>query len=142
MKYKYMRIQGREIAEYTNYANGVFGIFRDFEKKNVLNKEDYELFKAIDDHFAQELPWPQICNERQKVICFFKTENSEKMEKYMQPLLFLLDRYNHPYDVIYTNYPGNIVYEDDFQVAVTIDGLQYDKVDYMDKDIYDKQARK
>jgi len=33
----------------------------------------------------------------------------------------LLDKYSHPYDVVYTNFVGNIMYEDEFQVAVQLD---------------------
>lgn len=33
----------------------------------------------------------------------------------------LLDKYEHPYDVIFTNFMGKIVYEDKWQVAVKVD---------------------
>ena len=32
--------------------------------------------------------------------------------------MWLLDKYHHPFYVVYTNYPGEIVYEDEYQVAV------------------------
>ena len=35
--------------------------------------------------------------------------------------MVLLDKYNYPYDVVYTNFAGEIVYEDEFQVAVRLD---------------------
>lgn len=134
MKFKYMRIQGREKAKYTDYANGVFGIFRDFEKNNVMNDEDLDLYKEILEFFTNELPFPTMCNEHQKVICFFKTENTEKMMKYMNPFLWLMERYNHPYDVVYTNFPGKIVYEDKYQIVVDVDKLKYEKIDYLESD--------
>ena len=34
--------------------------------------------------------------------------------------LALLDKYNKPYDVVYTNFVGTIVYEDDWQIAVKV----------------------
>ena len=37
------------------------------------------------------------------------------------PLMWLLDRYEHPYYVVYTNQPGEIVYEDEYQVVVKVD---------------------
>lgn len=140
--FKYMRIQGREIAEFTNYANGVFGIFRDFEKKHVMTDEDAALYREVVQYFSEELPWPPMCNAKQRVVCFFKTENTGEMMKHMKPLLWLLERYNHPYDVIYTNFPGNIVYEDDFQIVVTIDELLYNDADIMKDDIFAKLDRK
>ena len=36
----------------------------------------------------------------------------------IQPLIDLLDKYDIPYDIIYTNYVGKIIYEDDYQVGV------------------------
>ena len=30
----------------------------------------------------------------------------------------LLEKYNHPFYVVYTNTPGEIVYEDEYQVVV------------------------
>lgn len=136
--YKYLRIQGRELAEFTNYPNGVFGIFRDFEKKHVMTDEDASLYQEIVDFFSTTLPWPPMCNAQQRVICFFKIENSDEMMKYMKPLLWLLERYNHPYDVVLTNFPGNIVYEDEYQIVVTIDELIYDDADIMKEDIFRK----
>lgn len=141
-KYKYVRIQGREIAQFTNYANGVFGIFRDFEKKHVMSDEDFELYNEVVNYFSENLPWPPMCNAQKKVICFFKTENSNEMMKYMKPLLWLLERYNHPYDVIYTNFPGNILYEDDYQVVVTIDDLIYEDADIMKDDLFEQKFGK
>ena len=54
----------------------------------------------------------------QKVICYFKTMAASHMLERLQPALELLDKYRHPYDVVYTNYVGEIVYEDEYQVAV------------------------
>ena len=39
----------------------------------------------------------------------------------IRPAMWLLDRYKHPYFVVYTNYPGEIVYEDKYQVAVKVE---------------------
>lgn len=142
MNFKYVRIQGRELAPITDYANGVFGIFRDFERKHVMNEEDKGLYEEVVDFFTNELPWPPMCNAQQKVVCFFKTDNSSEMMKYINPLLFLLERYNHPYDCVYTNFPGKIVYEDQYQIVVDVDSLYYEKTDYIDKDIYEIYKKK
>lgn len=39
----------------------------------------------------------------------------------LQPILELLDKYRRPYDVVYTNYVGEVVYEDVYQVAVKVE---------------------
>jgi len=32
--------------------------------------------------------------------------------------MFVLEKHSKPYDIVYTNFPGRIVYEDKWQVAV------------------------
>ena len=58
---------------------------------------------------------------REKVVCFFKTENTKEMMKLIRPALWLLEKYHHPFFVVYTNTPGEIVYEDQYQVVVKVD---------------------
>lgn len=130
MRYKYVRIQGQELAANTMYAKGVFSMCWQLIQNDVMDEEDAELFKEIDGWFAEHLPWPPQCKRRESVVCFFKTENAEEMMRMIRPALWLLDKYNHPYYVVYTNTPGEIVYEDKYQVAVktlgklTIEELQ------------------
>ena len=45
------------------------------------------------------------------------------MMKMIRPALWLLERYNHPYYLVYTNFPGEIVYEDQYQVVTKTDGF-------------------
>ena len=40
--------------------------------------------------------------------------------KKLRPVIALLDKYKKPYDIVYTNFVGKIVYEDDCQVAVSV----------------------
>ena len=42
------------------------------------------------------------------------------MMRMITPAMWLLERYDHPFYVVYTNSPGEIVYEDDYQIAVKI----------------------
>ena len=47
----------------------------------------------------------------------------------IRPAMWLLECYNHPYFVVYTNTPGKIVYEDKYQIAAKTDGvLQIDEL--------------
>ena len=51
------------------------------------------------------------------------------MMRMIHPLMGLLEKYNHPFLVVYTNSPGEIVYEDEYQAAVKGLGfLQIDKI--------------
>lgn len=129
MRYQYVRIQGQELAENTMYAKGVFSMCWQLIQNDVMDREDAELFKEIDCWFAENLPFPPQCRNQEKVVCFFKTENTDEMMKMIRPALWLLERYHHPYYLVYTNTPGEIVYEDHYQVAVRVPGvLQIEKL--------------
>ena len=121
MDFKYVRIQGRELAASTMYAKGIFSMCWKLIQDDVMDEEDADLYKEIDAWFAEELPFPPQCMNKEKVICFFKTENSREMMKMIRPALWLLEKYHHPFYVVYTNDPGEIVYEDKYQVAVRVE---------------------
>ena len=123
LKFKYVRVQGKEIARNTMYAKGIFSMFVKLIRNEVLNEEDASLYNEIGDWFSENLPWPPQCRNQESVVCWFKTENSEEMMKMIRPALWLLDRYHHPYFLVFTNTPGEIVYEDKYQVAVRAPGF-------------------
>jgi len=129
LRFKYVRIQGQELAENSMYAKGIFSMCWHLIQNDEMEQEDVELYKEIDSWFAETLPWPEPCKGQEKVVCFFKTENVDEMMKMIRPALWLLEKYNHPYFLVYTNTPGEIVYEDKYQIVVKVPGtLQIDKV--------------
>ena len=117
-----MRIQGQELAANTMHGKGIFSMCWQLIQNDVMEEEDADLYKEIDSWFAEELPWPPQCKNREKVICWFKTENTEELMKMIRPALWLLEKYKHPYFLVYTNTPGEIVYEDKYQVVVKVSG--------------------
>ena len=120
MRFKYLRIQGEELAENTMHPKGVFSMCWQLIQDDVMEGEDADLFREIDSWFAEKLPWPPQCRRQERVACYFKTENTEEMMKMIRPALWLLEKYNHPYYLVYTNTPGDIVYEDHYQVVVRL----------------------
>ena len=126
--YKYIRIQGRNIVSNTLTGKGVFGLGMELIRNNVMEQEDADLYLEIDAWFSDNLPWPEPCRNQERVICYFKTENSGEMMKYMKPALWLLDRYNVPYYLVYTNTPGEIVYEDKYQIVAKVDDIVIQEV--------------
>lgn len=119
MKLTYVRIQGRELSYITKAPKGVFGMCWRMIYDGIMSEEDAAIFKETEQWFVENLPEPPMCTTGdQKVICYFKTQATAHMLKRLQPALDLLDKYRHPYDVVYTNYVGEIVYEDEYQVAV------------------------
>ena len=121
MQFKYMRIQGRENSWITKYPKGIFSMCWRMIMDGIMTKEDEELFRNIDQWFKENLPEPKPCKNGEKVITFFKNETTKEMQEKIKPAMDLLDKYNHPYDVVYTNFVGTIVYEDEWQVAVAVD---------------------
>ena len=115
-----MRIQGREDSYITKYPKGVFSLCWNLIRDKILTEEEEKLFISIDDWFKDNLPEPEPCKNHEKVITFFKCHSTGHMLKKLQPAIGLLDKYNKPYDVVYTNFVGTIVYEDEWQVAVSV----------------------
>ena len=122
MNFKYVRIQGQELAENTIYAKGIFSMCWQMIQDDVMDEEDAGLFLEIDSWFRDYLPFPEPCRKQEKVVFFFKTENSAEMMKMIRPALWLLEKYHHPYFLVYTNTPGEIIYEDKYQVVVRVPG--------------------
>ena len=118
--YKYMRIQGREDSYITKYPKGVFSLCWNMIRDKILTPEEEQLFISIDNWFKDNLPEPEPCKNHEKVITFFKCETTEEMQRKLEPAIALLDKYGRPYDVVYTNFVGTIVYEDDWQIAVPV----------------------
>lgn len=119
---KYMRIQGREIAYRTQKPVGVFVLNWRRIRDGVYSAADEEIYEKTHKWFLENLPEPPFYgndNENpQGAVTWFKTENSNEMFEHIQPLIDLLEKYDIPYDIVYSNYVGRIIYEDDYQVGV------------------------
>lgn len=123
-RYKYLRIQGRNLVINTLTGKGVFGLCMELIRSKKMEQEDADLYMEIDSWFAENLPWPEQCKRQESVVCYFKTENAGEMLKWIQPALWLLDRYSIPYYLVYTNTPGEIVYEDQYQIVAKVDDIE------------------
>jgi len=58
VKYKYMRIQGRENSYITQYPKGVFSLCWNLIRDDLLDDNEKELFLSIDNWFRMHLPEP------------------------------------------------------------------------------------
>lgn len=119
---KYMRIQGRETAYRTGKPVGVFVLNWRRIRDGVYSKEDSELYDEIHKWFLEHLPEPPFYGDNndnpQGAVTWFKTEAYEEMSEKAEVLTGLLDKYNVPYDIVFSDYVGKIVYEDKWQVGV------------------------
>ena len=124
-----MRIQGRENSYVTKYPKGVFSLCWKLIRDEILTSEEKELFISIDNWFKEHLPEPEPCKNHEKVITFFKCKSTLEMLEKLKPAIALLDKHQTPYDVVYTNFVGSIVYEDDWQIAVQVENgkMVYDR---------------
>ena len=121
MECRYMRIQGREDSWVTKYPKGIFGMCWRLIMDGVMEPEDEKTFRAIDEWFRENLPEPEQCKKQEKVITFFKTGTAGEMLRMIEPAVRLMDKYNHPYDIVYTNFIGTVIYEDEWQAAVRVE---------------------
>ena len=121
MEWKYMRIQGREDSWVTKYPKGIFGMCWRMIMDGQMEPEDEKLFREIVDWFIANLPQPEPCKNGEKVITFFKIGTTDEMLRKIEPAVRLLDKYEHPYDIVYTNFIGTVIYEDEWQVSVRVE---------------------
>lgn len=121
---KFVRIQGRETAYRTGMPVGIFAAVHRLQEAGLLTDEEKAVYYEIDQIWFQEnLPNPPFYDDDKpgKPITWFKTATTGFMVKKLQPLMDMLEKYSKPYDIVYTNFPGRIVYEDEWQVAVYSD---------------------
>jgi hypothetical protein len=118
---KYVRIQGRDIAYRTGKPVGIFAAVYRLQRDGLLNEEEQAVYSEIDKVWFQDnLPNPPFYDDDNpgKPITWFKAAATAHMLDKLKPLMDMLDKYGVPYDVVYTDSPGRIVYEDEYQVAV------------------------
>jgi len=127
---KYLRIQGRETSWITKKPLGVFSLCWRQVQNNIFSEEDKAKFVEANDWFVQNLPYPPFYGENNDdadantvgAITYFKNNaNGAAMLERLAPMLALLDKYQIPFDIVYTDSVGKILYEDDFQVGVIDD---------------------
>ena len=122
MEFRYIRIQGRELSYVTKAPKGIFAMCWRMIYDGVMSEGDAQCFKAVNQWFEENLPNPEVClSGDQAVITYFKAGSTQEMLRQIEPAMKLLEKYEHPFDMVYTNYVGEIIYEDEWQVAVKVD---------------------
>ena len=98
-----------------NIENG-----KDFmvELESLTEEDDATYFKTEGWRYA--VKEPEELTEKARLMADTPMAPT-LLARARNPLLWLLERYRHPYYVIYTNFPGEIVYEDDYQIVVKVD---------------------
>ena len=117
---KYMRIQGRDLSIKTRKAVGIFALGWRLIRKEIFSEEDQRLFVSIDQWFKDNLPEPPIYSDDNSIgaITYFKVNNTAYMFEKLEPIMDLFKKHNVAFDIVYTDFIGKIIYEDEYQVAV------------------------
>ena len=127
MKFKYARIQGRENSYSTGSPRGIFAMCWKLIYEGKMKEEDELVFREVDDWFKENLPEPESCQKNEAVITYFKVETTKEMIEKLETVLLILEKMQKPYDLLYTNFVGEIVYEDKWQVAVRVKKSEEDR---------------
>ncbi len=119
---RYVRIQARYTGK-TGKPVGLFAANWHILRAERFTEEDKALYLETDAWFNNNLPNPPFYSENaalnnpQKAITYFKTAALSKYEDKIFILMGLLEKYGTLYDVVFTNSVGEIIYEDEDQVA-------------------------
>lgn len=115
---KYVRIQDRWIGT-TGKPVGIFATCWYHKLEKIFSPEEIKQFEEIEKWFIDNLIQPEFYKDKDnnKAITWFKAKTSKHMIEKLLPLMDLLDKYDRPHDIIFTDYPGKIVYEDEYQVG-------------------------
>jgi hypothetical protein len=100
---------------------GIFGACHHLKRAGRLTPEEAKLFEETDTWYIEALPEPPFYKDGnpQKAIVWFKdTDEVREVVKRLNPLVDLLNKYGVKNMVSRTTAPGEIIYEDQYQVAV------------------------
>lgn len=99
---------------------GLFVAVDHLRRAGRLSPDDEALWLAIDDWFIANLPEPPHYSDGNAVgiVTWFKTPLPAAMQRRVEVGTALLSKYGVPWSISESDDPGEIVYEDEFQVAI------------------------
>ena len=118
-RFSYVRIQGRDLSDRTDKPVGIFCAIHRLRNAKKMTDEEWAYFYPIGIWFEENLPNPPFYDDdkRKLPITWFKTATAGFMLEKLRPLMDIMEKYAQPCNMVFTNFPGRIVYEDEWQVA-------------------------
>lgn len=116
----YMRIQGRELSYRTQKPVGIFHLAGGLLEMTFLVRMIKKYLLVQTSAFKDDLPEPSIYSYNNSIgaITYFKVDDTAFMFEKLEPIMDLFKKHNVAFDIVYTDFIGKIIYEDEYQVAV------------------------
>ena len=118
----YLRFVIHQNDEDSGRRQGLFQALAEVRERGELFEHELEMVKEIHKWFNENLKKPSSFNRSakphalNKAISWFKDSANEYISR-MRELAAILDRHGVSIDVIQTDRPGYIVYEDEHQIT-------------------------
>lgn len=99
---------------------GIFVAVDHLRRRGVLTAAQEEIYFDVEDYFHAVLPDPPFYADGNSIgaVTWFKTDATADMVSRLTPLRDLLTQHGVEHDVVTSDAPGRIVYEDQWQVGV------------------------
>ncbi|MGY1552436.1 hypothetical protein ACW5CM_11705 [Microbacterium sp. A588] len=115
----YVRVQARYRGR-LGVEVGIFVAVDHLRRAAVLSPDEEDQYFDIDDWFQTHLPNPPFYEDGNSIeaVTWFKTPIPAAMSERIDVLCRILTAHSVPHDVVTTDDPGPLIYEDEFQVGI------------------------
>lgn len=99
---------------------GVFVAVDHLRRAGELTPEEAATYLDIDDWFDANLPNPDFYQDGNSLgaVTWFKVPLPESMSHRIEALMAILAAHEVAHEAVFSDDPGRVVYEDDFQIGV------------------------
>ncbi|GAA3404042.1 hypothetical protein ACFFNY_02500 [Paenibacillus hodogayensis] len=121
----FVRFHANYASPFTKQPYGIFVAIFHLKREGILSPADTELYDRTVQWFEENLPNPPFYEEHQnsrRAVTWFKDgERTRPMIAKLAPFLDIAARYEMEIiRSVAVELPGTLVYENDYQIAVTI----------------------
>ncbi|MFI6826740.1 HAD family hydrolase [Kribbella sp. NPDC050241] len=115
----YLRVQARYRGR-LGVEVGLFVAVDHLRRAGRLTDEQVALYLDIDDWFLEYLPEPGFYADGNTAgaVTWFKTPLPAEMQTRVDRLCAVLAAHDVPFDVVHSDRPGEVIYEDAYQIGV------------------------